>query len=139
MINNLRKRKNEVNKTNKDRLNNLFKKINYKTNGITLIALVITIIILLLLAGVTISAIVNGGLITRANEAQFKTRMAEFRDTTNQYVAWVVSDTLDTDTSKINSGEVLKDAIDREIVTVDLGQVFRHIFLRIFIIFSSFA
>lgn len=50
MINNLRKRKNEVNKTNKDRLNNLFKKINYKTNGITLIALVITIIVLLILA-----------------------------------------------------------------------------------------
>ena len=30
MLKNLRKRKNEVNKTNKDRLNNLFKKINYK-------------------------------------------------------------------------------------------------------------
>ena len=38
-----------------------------RAKGITLIALVITIIILLLLAGVTISAIVNGGLITRAN------------------------------------------------------------------------
>ena len=50
MLKNLRKRKNEVNKTNKDRLNNLFKKINYKTNGITLIALVITIIVLLILA-----------------------------------------------------------------------------------------
>ena len=103
--------------------------------GITLIALVITIIILLLLAGVTISAIVNGGLITRANEAQFKTRMAEFRDTTNQDVAWVVSDTLDTDTSKINSGEVLKDAIDRDIVTdiqkedvtINIGDILKNI------------
>ena len=106
-----------------------------RAKGITLIALVITIIILLLLAGVTISAIVNGGLITRANEAQFKTRMAEFRDTTNQYVAWVVSDTLDTDTSKINSGEVLKDAIDREIVTdiqkedvtINIGDILKNI------------
>ena len=106
-----------------------------RAKGITLIALVITIIILLLLAGVTISSIVNGGLITRANEAQFKTRMAEFRDTTNQYVAWVVSDTLDTDTSKINSGEVLKDAIDREIVTdiqkedvtINIGDILKNI------------
>ena len=51
--------------------------------GITLIALVITIIILLILAGVTISSIVNGGLIGRASEAEFKTRMAEYRDGLN--------------------------------------------------------
>ena len=103
--------------------------------GITLIALIITIIILLVLAGVTISAIVNGGLITRANEAQFKTRIAEFRDETNEYVSWMVAKTLDTDTSKINSGEVLKDAIDREIVTdiqkedvtINIGDILKNI------------
>ncbi len=103
--------------------------------GITLIALVITIIILLVLAGVTISAIVNGGLITRANEAQFKTRIAEFRDETNEYVSWMVAKTLDTNTSKINSGEVLKDAIDREIVTdiqkedvtINIGDILKNI------------
>ena len=93
-----------------------------KSRGITLIALVITIIILLLLAGVTISAIVNGGLITRANEAKFKQKMAEFRDETNTYVAWQLTSwqmdgTLDTSTEKINAGEILKDAIDKEIVT----------------------
>ena len=85
--------------------------------GITLIALVITIIILLILAGVTISSIVNGGLIGRAKEAEFKTRMAEYRDDTNQYVSWQVMDSMNTNTDKINSGEVLKDAIDKEIVT----------------------
>ena len=103
--------------------------------GITLIALIITIIILLVLAGVTISAIVNGGLITRANEAQFKTRIAEFRDETNEYVSWMVAKTLDTNTSKINSGEVLKDAIDREIVTdiqkedvtINIGDILKNI------------
>ena len=93
-----------------------------KSRGITLIALVITIIILLLLAGVTISAIVNGGLITRAKEAKFKQKMAEFRDETNTYVAWQLTSwqmdgTLDTSTEKINAGEILKDAIDKEIVT----------------------
>ena len=76
-----------------------------KSRGITLIALVITIIILLLLAGVTISAIVNGGLITRAKEAKFKQKMAEFRDETNTYVAWQLTSwqmdgTLDTSTEK---------------------------------------
>ena len=85
--------------------------------GITLIALVITIIILLILAGVTISSIVNGGLIGRAKEAEFKTRMAEYRDDTNQYVSWQVMESMNTNTDKINSGEVLKDAIDKEIVT----------------------
>ncbi len=85
--------------------------------GITLIALVITIIILLILAGVTISGIVNGGLTTRAKEAEFKTRMAEYRDSTNTYVSWQVMENMDSNTDKINSGEVLKDAIDKEIVT----------------------
>ena len=85
--------------------------------GITLIALVITIIILLILAGVTISSIVNGNLIGKASEAKFKTKMAEYRDDTNQYVSWQVTENMDTNTQKINSGEVLKDAIEREIVT----------------------
>ena len=85
--------------------------------GITLIALVITIIILLILAGVTISGIINGGLFGRATEAEFKTRMAEYRDSTNTYVSWQIMESMDLNTDKINSGEVLKDAIDREIVT----------------------
>ena len=46
--------------------------------GITLIALVITIIVLLILAGVSISAIVgDNGLATRANEASQETKIAE--------------------------------------------------------------
>jgi len=42
-----------------------------KTNkGITLVALVITIIILIILAGVSINAVMNGGLITNAKDAK---------------------------------------------------------------------
>ena len=88
-----------------------------KSRGITLIALIITIIILLILAGVTISAIVNGGLIGRAKEAEFKTRIAGYRDSINTYVSWQVMENMDSNTDKINSGEILKDAIDKEIVT----------------------
>ncbi len=45
--------------------------------GITLIALVITIIILLILAGITISALTNTGIFARANDAKEKTAMAQ--------------------------------------------------------------
>lgn len=56
--------------------------------GITLIALVITIIILLILAGVTIIAISsNNGLISRAKEAKKKTELAQLEenDVINSY------------------------------------------------------
>ena len=45
--------------------------------GITLIALVITIVILLILAGISISAITNQGLFEKAKEAKEKTEVAQ--------------------------------------------------------------
>ena len=51
---------------------------NMRDKGITLIALVITIIVLLILAGVSIATLTGpNGLITRANEAKEKTEQAE--------------------------------------------------------------
>ena len=50
-----------------------------KTKGITLIALVITIIILLILAGISISAMTGSGLFGRAKEAKLKTKMAVYK------------------------------------------------------------
>ena len=44
-----------------------------KQNGITLIALIITIIIMLILVGVTVSVSLNGGLFSKAKEAGDKT------------------------------------------------------------------
>ena len=85
--------------------------------GITLIALVITIVILLVLAGVAISSIGSNGLFSKAKESAFKSKMAAYKEEANMYVSWKITDTLNTDTSKINSGEILKDAIDQEIVT----------------------
>ena len=48
-----------------------------KDKGITLVALVITIIILLILAGITISSLTNTGIFGRAKEAKEKTQQAQ--------------------------------------------------------------
>lgn len=56
-------------------------------NGITLIALVITIIVLLILAGVTISMGLFGdnGIITRAKEAKFKQEVSQYIEELQMY------------------------------------------------------
>ena len=54
------------------------------TRGITLIALVITIIVLLILAGVTIAALSgDNGILTRAKEAKEKTELAQKEEEKN--------------------------------------------------------
>ena len=104
MINNLRKRKNEVNKTNKDRLNNLFKKINYKTNGITLIALVITIIVLLILAGVSIATLTGDNeILTQANKAKTETEKAGAQEKVELEVTGSYGKTGDIDLNLLNN------------------------------------
>ena len=51
------------------------------TNGITLVALVITIIILLILAGISISALVgDNGIINKANKAKDETARGEIKE-----------------------------------------------------------
>ena len=87
------------------------------SSGITLIALVITIVILLIFAGVTISSIGGNELFSKAKESAFKSKMASYKEEASMYVSWKITDTMNTDTKKINSGEVLKNAIDQEIVT----------------------
>ena len=66
-----------------------------KDKGITLIALVITIIILLILAGISISALTNQGLFKNAKIAQNATekaekeqgqRLNEYEDEINKYL-----------------------------------------------------
>ena len=69
--------------------------IQNKDKGITLIALVITIIILLILAGISISALTNQGLFKNAKAAQNATekaekeqgqRLNEYEDEINKYL-----------------------------------------------------
>ena len=59
------------------------KKVNIKraTNGITLIALIVTIIVLLILAGVSIATLTgDSGIITRANEAKVATELTGIKE-----------------------------------------------------------
>lgn len=96
------------------------KKVKRKVSSnsaITLIALIITIIVLLILAGVTIHMVVgDSGLFGKANEAKFKTMMSSYREEVNLYTSWKVTETMNTDTSGINSGDPLKSAIEQSIV-----------------------
>ncbi len=74
------------------------KKLEYN-NGITLVALVITIIILLILATISIQSLTNTGLFAKAQEAKEKTRNAEenqaktlneYEDELNKYVSGTI-------------------------------------------------
>ena len=53
-----------------------------KQRGITLIALVITIIILLILAGITITSLKETGLFTKAQQAKQNTLEAQLKENT---------------------------------------------------------
>ena len=58
-----------------------------RQTGITLIALVVTIVVLLILAGVSISTVLgNNGIIPKANEAKFKTDLASIQEEFTLYV-----------------------------------------------------
>lgn len=71
--------------------------------GITLIALVITIIVLLILAGVSIAMLTGeNGLLTRAREADTKNTEAEIADRINmaitaEYASILAGDSVDTE------------------------------------------
>ena len=78
----------------------LSKKIK-TNNGITLVALVITIIILLILATISIQSLTNTGLFKKANEAKEKTQNAaenqaktinEYEDELNKYISGAVKE-----------------------------------------------
>lgn len=65
-----------------------------ENKGITLVALVVTIIVLLILAGVTISLVVGqNGIITRARQAQIEQEKAYARDIVSTAIKAVEIDT----------------------------------------------
>ena len=62
------------------------KNIKENNRGITLIALVITIVILLILAGITISTLVGeNGIITKAREAELSTELSAYKEELELY------------------------------------------------------
>ena len=57
-----------------------------KENGITLVALVVTIVVLLILAGITITYLLgDNSIFNRANEAKFKTRWSTYKEQADIY------------------------------------------------------
>ena len=69
------------------------KRIAKKNKGITLIALVITIIVLLILAGVTIASLSgDNGILTRAAEAKEQTKKADVEETIKLGLTEVIMD-----------------------------------------------
>ena len=84
------------------------------SKGITLVALVITIIILLILAGISISALTNTGIFGKAKEAKQKsdeaaldqnTKLDEYESELNAYLPGINANTIAsaTDTEKANN------------------------------------
>ena len=107
-------------------------KKNKSTRGITLIALVITIIILLILAGISISALTNQGLFKNAKTAQNATekaekeqgqRLNEYEDEINKYLnnanedekIGLITDNINKELSKTDNTK-LKDEKGNRIV-----------------------
>ena len=102
-----------------------------RQNGITLVALVITIIILLILATISIQSLTNTGLFAKAQEAKEKTKNAEenqvktlneYEDELNKYISGnvktpikKVTDNIDSVLSTTDNTE-LEDAYGNKIV-----------------------
>ena len=119
-----------------------------KNKGITLVALVITIIILLILAGISISALTQTGIFGKAKQAEQKSKEAEQNQTTtlgtyekeiNKYVAEeLTSDKVDKVLSETEN-KILKDSkgniftvpagfkITNDATTVDKGIVIEDV------------
>lgn len=86
------------------------KKILKNTKGITLVALVITIIILLILAGISISALTNTGIFQKAKDAKQKsndaaldqnTKLDEYENELDKYLPQKLIDKVNDGTIKV--------------------------------------
>ncbi len=113
---------------------------NRSQKGITLIALVVTIIVLLILAGISISMLTGqNGILNRAREAKEKTKitqedenqkMQEYEDIINQYSGnlptreetrpYFPSNTFSYKEGDLSTGLVIKDSNNNEYVWVEV-------------------
>ena len=76
--------------------------------GITLIALVITIIVLLILAGISIAMLTgNNGLLTKANDAKSETSKAEVIERINMELNAAYADVLSGDISDFSDSDYI--------------------------------
>ena len=85
-----------------------------KNEGITLIALVITIIVLLILAGVTIATLTgDNGILTKATGAKKETEIAEVKERAQLDIAsWVADKMQKGKDATVNTSDVVKNILD---------------------------
>lgn len=84
------------------------------TKGITLIALVITIIVLLILAGVTIATLTgDNGILTRASDASRENEIASVKEQAQLDITnWVSGELENGRDSTVNTPEKVKEILD---------------------------
>ena len=91
-----------------------FKLTNNTNNGITLIALVITIIVLLILAGVTIATLMgDNGILTKANDAKKETEIAEVKERAQLDIAsWLADKMENGEDATVDTPDLVKSILD---------------------------
>ena len=83
-------------------------RVSKTNNGITLIALVITIIVLLILAGVTIATLMgDNGILTKATEARDKTKITEEQEKVKLAVAGTLAEE--------NGGDIKSESLEEQL------------------------
>ena len=91
-----------------------------RKEGITLIALVITIIVLLILAGVTISTLMGeNGILTKASESKLETRGAAVEEARD---LWISEKNMDNETGESTAKsleELINDLLTQNLLTED--------------------
>lgn len=93
-----------------------------KSKGITLIALVVTIIVLIILAGISLNLLSgNRGIVGRAEETAFKQKLAQISEEWSLVKAGMA---INFENTKINAGSVLEDIITvEELEGIDVDSV----------------
>ena len=99
------------------------KEKDIKQKGITLIALIVTIIVLLILAGVTIATLTGeNGLLTRANDAKVITEISALKEDIDVYVVGKELNNVEG----IERYPIIKDetmeGIDTDLLNIELKQ-----------------
>ena len=85
--------------------------LSKKNKGITLVALVITIIILLILAGISISALTNTGIFQKAQDAEGKSKLADAKESMTLLLhEWQVEHVTSDKTLETFLGEKVADS-----------------------------
>ena len=103
-----------------------------QNKGITLIALVITIIVLLILAGISIVTLTGeNGVLTKANSAKLETRGGEVQELVNmwksenaggEYIEWNVADEDQFIQKLLDDKKIFEEELNRENKTIIIGK-----------------